>query len=294
MSNPRCSPVGLLVALAVLSAAGPAAAENVDPDADDSQYAWSENAGWLNAEPSGNGGPGVQVGDFELSGYLWGENIGWVGLSCQNTASCATTPYGVVNDGTGMLSGYAWSENAGWISLSCENTSTCSAVSYGVTINATTGELGGYAWAENLGWISMSCANTASCGTADYGIKTDWCQSVSAAPPGTPDLSAAKNGRNLELSWSVLVGAGWYEIVRGSLSALRSSTGDYSVATEQCIVDNETGTMALYAAVPPVGDGFWFLVRGANCKGKGTYESGGAGQSGLRDPEIAASGNDCD
>ena len=41
------------------------------------------------------------------------------------------------------------------------------------------------------------------------------------------------------------------------------------------------------------GDGYWYLVRGVNCKGKGTYNSGGAAQIGLRDGEIAASGSDC-
>ena len=31
-------------------------AENIDPDNDDSQYAWAENVGWINAEPGGDGG----------------------------------------------------------------------------------------------------------------------------------------------------------------------------------------------------------------------------------------------
>src|SRR4029434_8427813 len=51
-------------------------AENIDPADDTSQYAWAENIGWLNAEPSGDGGPGVQVGDSQLSGWMWGENMG--------------------------------------------------------------------------------------------------------------------------------------------------------------------------------------------------------------------------
>ncbi len=60
-----------------LVAATLAAAENIDPDNDGSQYAWAENVGWINAEPSGNGGPCVQVADFQLSGWLWGENRGF-------------------------------------------------------------------------------------------------------------------------------------------------------------------------------------------------------------------------
>ena len=83
-------------------------AENIDPDDDDSQYAYGENVGWLNAEPSGDGGPGVEVTDSNLTGYIWAENIGWVSLSCENTSSCATVDYGVTNNGYGKLSGYAW------------------------------------------------------------------------------------------------------------------------------------------------------------------------------------------
>jgi hypothetical protein len=149
-------------------------AENIDPDDDGSQYAWGENVGWFNAEPSGNGGPGVEVEDTKLTGYIWAENIGWVSLSCENTSSCATVDYGVTNDGCGDLSGYAWAENVGWISFSCENTSSCGTVDYGVSIDPNTGEFAGYAWGENIGWVSLSCENTSSCATVDYGVTTSW------------------------------------------------------------------------------------------------------------------------
>jgi hypothetical protein len=102
-----------------------AAAENIDPDSDGSQYAWGENVGWLNAEPLGEGGPGLEVSDSELTGWVWGENIGWISLSCQNTASCADSSYGVVNDGRGNLSGFAWGENIGWINFRTGGGSDC-------------------------------------------------------------------------------------------------------------------------------------------------------------------------
>src|SRR5262245_37800310 len=104
----------LFVALACLGVF-PALAENIDPGEIGEQYAWGENVGWLNAEPLGNGGPGVEVEDFALTGWMWGENIGWVSLSCENTATCTSTGYGVTNDGLGSLGGYAWGENVGWI-----------------------------------------------------------------------------------------------------------------------------------------------------------------------------------
>lgn len=144
-------------------------AENIDPYEDDSQFAYGENAGWLNAEPSGNGGPGVWVKGYKLTGYMWSENMGWVSLSCENTSSCAKVSYGVTNDGMGNLSGYAWSENAGWISFSCANKGSCATVDYGVLIDPLTRDFSGNAWGENIGWITFH-----STGPIFFGITTSW------------------------------------------------------------------------------------------------------------------------
>ena len=144
-------------------------AENIDPNDDDCQYAYGENVGWLNAEPGGDGGEGVEVADSKLTGYLWAENIGWISLSCENTSSCGTVDYGVTNDGRGNLSGYAWTENVGWISFSCENTSSCATVDYGVKIGPATGEFSGYAWGENIGWVNFK-----STGAVPFGVVTAW------------------------------------------------------------------------------------------------------------------------
>ena len=99
----------------------------------------------------------------------------------------------------------------------------------------------------------------------------------------------------MELSWPALPDGDWYEIVRGDLSDLLDSGGDYSTATDSCVADNETGLSAIVSGTPTPGsgEGYWYVVRGGNCKGKGTYNSAGAAQIGVRDAEIAASGNDC-
>ena len=123
------------------AAAAIAAAENIDPNNDNSQFAWGENVGWINAEPSGPGGPGMQVSGAGLTGYMYGENIGWINLSCTNNGTCGTTGnFGVTNDGTGELGGYAWGENVGWISFSCQkNHGTCESTgNYGVVIDKQT------------------------------------------------------------------------------------------------------------------------------------------------------------
>jgi len=143
-------------------------AENIDPNDDDTQYAYGENVGWLNAEPNGDGGDGVEVTDADLTGYIWVENIGWVSLSCENTSSCGTVDYGVANDGRGNLSGYAWGENVGWISFCCENTASCGTVNYGVKIYPS-GQFRGYAWGENVGWVSLK-----STGAIPFGVMTAW------------------------------------------------------------------------------------------------------------------------
>ena len=90
----------VLAGLAILAVGGRSLAENIDPA---SGYAWAENVGWMNAQPMGPGGPGIQVGDSELSGWIWGENIGWVSLSCKNDLSCGTSSYRILNDGCAAL-----------------------------------------------------------------------------------------------------------------------------------------------------------------------------------------------
>ncbi len=163
--------VGLSLMLGLgLSGSRVLATDNIDPKDDNAQFAWGENIGWLNAEPGGDGGPGVFVEDDGLSGYLWSENTGWISLSCLNNSTCGTTDYRVTNDGAGNLAGYAWSENTGWISFSCENNGSCGTTNYGVTIDVGTGQFSGRAWSENTGWISFRNQS----GPVEYGVRTSW------------------------------------------------------------------------------------------------------------------------
>ena len=270
----------LLLGLLLIVSIGTALAENIDPGNDDSQFAYAENLGWLNAEPSG--APGVQVGDDELSGWIWGENVGWVSLSCQNTLSCGSNPYGVTNNGFGFLAGYAWSENVGWISFSCENTLSCGLVSYGVTIDPATGEFFGRAWSENAGWISF-----ASAGPFPFNMRTGWACVPPPAPPIAAPLLSVDNpsGAIGLLSWSTVGDATGYDIVVGDLATLRATGGDFSIATTGCLDDNRTTTTLSDGALA-TGQGLWYLVRGQNCGGNGTYDSWGAFQVASRDIGI--------
>jgi len=228
------SPALLLAALALVAAlsAAIAFAENIDPDNDNSQYAWGENVGWLNAEPGGDGMWGVQVTGGWVTGYMWGENIGWVNMSCHNTDNCEgpASNWGVTNnDGAGNLRGYAWGENVGWISFSCKNNpSSCAGTdNYGVRINPATGLFSGYAWGENIGWIRFSDTSPVA-----YQVRTDWrgppapiggIAELPDAAPGAAQPSAAppegsgwSGGTYAALAAGVaaaalaLAGAGWY------------------------------------------------------------------------------------
>lgn len=279
-----CGAILLLLARAGASHAAP---ENIDPAGDDHQYAWGENIGWVNAEPSGNGGPGGSVSDFAVTGWMWGENVGWISLSCSNTASCGGVGYGVLNNGFGRLSGFAWGENIGWVNFAptgCEPDPTC-----GVTIDPATGFWNGRAWGENVGWISFSPGVPQS-----WTTRTSWCQGIVGPPGAGPVVALAKSGLDVSLAWPALFGASWYDAVGGKLSTLRSSGGDFSASTQRCLQGKITGTSLLVGgAPPPAGEGFWFLVRGTNCRGHGTYDSGSPRQSGSRDAEIAASQQDC-
>jgi hypothetical protein len=93
--------------------------------------------------------------------------------------------------------------------------------------------------------------------------------------------------------WSVIASATGYDLARGSLSVLRSTSGDFSTATTDCLENDLTGTSRDDANTPDVDDGFWYLVRAANCGGSGTFDSGAASQVGSRDAEILASPSTC-
>jgi hypothetical protein len=138
----------------------PAYAENIDPNEDNSQYAYGENIGWINFEP--NHGPGATVSSNKLTGFIWAENIGWINLDPNDSDPNS----GVKNDGTGLLSGFAWGENVGWINFNPKVPSDPN--HYGVTINHQ-GSFAGWAWAENIGWIHFQSTSPVS-----YKVQTSW------------------------------------------------------------------------------------------------------------------------
>ncbi len=135
----------------------------------------------------------VKAGSSDnVSDYAWSENIGWISFNCTNSDTCGTVDYGVnVDVADGDMTGYAWSENIGWIDFNPSGSYPSSpnysakidldngeasgwarvlaygdgwdgwiklrGSNYGVLVNQDTGAFSGYAWSDQvIGWISFS------------------------------------------------------------------------------------------------------------------------------------------
>jgi len=95
------------------------------------------------------------------------------------------------------------------------------------------------------------------------------------------------------IKWQPIPGAGVYDVVRGNLRTLTGTGGDYSIATQMCLSNNNPMTFEYDPEVPAPSQGFWYLMRADLCTGGSTYEEGSVSQVGLRDPGIALSGLAC-
>jgi len=114
-----------------------------------------------------------------------------------------------------------------------------------------------------------------------------------AAPAVSATIAAAKNSGATALTWTTVPRATAYDLVRGDLNALRASSGDFTTATERCLADDLAATNASDTDTPAAEHGYWYVVRGVNCGGTGSYDSGAPSQPASRDAEIAASVHAC-
>ncbi len=112
--------------------------------------------------------------------------------------------------------------------------------------------------------------------------------SLPGADVAVPLLRLDRSGSLAELAWPA-DGASW-DVVAGNLDMLRAS-GDFTTTTLACLADDAAVPTATYDDALGV-DAVFFLVRAA-CAGGTTYESGGAGQEGLRDAEVDAAPGSC-
>jgi hypothetical protein len=115
-----------------------------------------------------------------------------------------------------------------------------------------------------------------------------------AAPTGTPSVVLSRiSGGAATLTWTSVSFATGYDVVRGGLQTLRTTLGDFSAATTNCLGNDLGATTVNDLQSPTVGQGFWYALRAENCGGGASYNSGASSQIGSRDAEIAASGHAC-
>ncbi|ANM31031.1 hypothetical protein ABI59_17815 [Acidobacteria bacterium Mor1] len=95
------------------------------------------------------------------------------------------------------------------------------------------------------------------------------------------------------VDWCTTPRATGYDLIRGDLDALRSTGGDYSVATSECLADDSLAGGVAYPDAPPPGSGYFFFARRGTRDGAGSYDGPGPGQIAPRDGGIAASGSGC-
>jgi cysteine-rich repeat protein len=115
--------------------------------------------------------------------------------------------------------------------------------------------------------------------------------SVNPTDAGLADELALRVERT-RLWWGTVGTSAAYDAVRGSLSSLRATGGNFAdpATTQTCLANDRNATYWEHVEAPAVGDGVWYLVRKAVA---GTYDEGVPGQSGSRDAEITSSGNGC-
>jgi N-acetylneuraminic acid mutarotase len=114
-----------------------------------------------------------------------------------------------------------------------------------------------------------------------------------ASPDGIPFLGVGQPGDAGTVEWSAVATATRYDLVRGDLSILLGTQGDFTSATRACVADDLGGTTTISSEAPPAGSAYWYLVRPVNCGGNGTYDADDPGQAGSSDTGINASASSC-
>jgi len=124
-----------------------------------------------------------------------------------------------------------------------------------------------------------------------------WGTSYDTNTNGAPDECEAIELMlaDADLEWTPVDGAVGYDITRGDLLLLRSSSGNFSLATDTCMVNDHPTLTTPHSGDPALAseEGYWYLVRAVLGTMNLGYETFADSQDGWRDPEIMASGSDC-
>jgi len=141
------------------------------------------------------------------------------------------------------------------------------------------------------------CQNTinavTSCDDGNSCTTTDTCSSgiCAGSPPELPTMSPLLTMQGDSLNWTP--GAGGYDVVSGDLDMLRAIGGDFSIATTECLANDELMSTLDDASVPLPGDTAFYVVRPTNCSGSGSYDTSDDSLVAGRDAGIEAAPITC-
>jgi Putative metal-binding motif len=114
-----------------------------------------------------------------------------------------------------------------------------------------------------------------------------------ATPKGIPSVSVEQDSGTAFLSWPPVPTATAYDIVRGNLAPLANHIGSLAQTSNSCLGSRVSSNFVIDESIPPDHDGFWYLVRPANCGGPGTFDDAGPRRVGSRDPGLNAAPSSC-
>jgi hypothetical protein len=118
-----------------------------------------------------------------------------------------------------------------------------------------------------------ACDDGNACTTGDTCIGLS-CFGTPGAAPAEADngVRVARAGSLATITWNLAAGATSSDLLRGQVSALPVGPG---FGDEVCLADNAPALSVLDSEPPASGTAFWYLVRGVNVCGTGSYGSQG-------------------
>jgi hypothetical protein len=113
------------------------------------------------------------------------------------------------------------------------------------------------------------------------------CATGSGAMPAVAGLKIAAD--KASWTWTKPARAGTYDMVRGSLTALRAAAGNFASSSPVCVGPDLTSPSATDATAPSPGSALYWLVRVTECGGlNGTWADGHPSQTGSPDASLTS------
>ncbi|HZI94731.1 MAG TPA: hypothetical protein VFE84_10840 [Patescibacteria group bacterium] len=146
---------------------------------------------------------------------------------------------------------------------------------------------------------ALSCNDGNTCTMDQCNPISGSCEYINGVQPG-PISDVTLNPQPFppaptQLQWTAEPAAQSYDVVYGDVAVVLGGGGNFGAAILGCVAEDTTGTTAVDANPGPVqGQAFFYLVRGSNCGGPGTWNEKNPGPVQIdRDAGINGSPNAC-